>query len=82
MCLVYRLLEAGELVLDACTRTLLAVNAYFQLRQHHRVVGCERHSVCFQKRLLSLLNVYAQQIYSSSSDTTKNEEPVKERKFF
>lgn len=47
ICLVSKLCNDGELVLDICAGAFAAARVCLQLPEHRRVVGCEKCSACF-----------------------------------
>lgn len=55
MNLVCNCFKAKELVLDTLAGTLETEKVSLQLTEHHRSVGCEKESACFQDELHSLV---------------------------
>lgn len=59
-----------EPVSDTCTGTPASENAYLQLPDHQRFVGCEKNYTCSHHVPSLSVKVYAKQVLSSHFDIT------------
>lgn len=65
--LCFQVLKAGELVLNTRAGTLETAKADLQLGEQPRFVTREKNFACFQDELLSLVELYAKQVFVQTS---------------